>query len=67
MILSLPNIKTDSDNDKIAIDFRWSDVQEDDEEDIVLTNFIESLQKQTDEENVPNNNWRIAWWLRYCT
>ena len=31
--------------------FRWLDVQEEDEEDIALANFIESLQKQTDEEN----------------
>ena len=29
--------------------FRWLDVQEEDEEDIALANFIESLQKQTDE------------------
>ena len=35
-----------------VIDFRWSGVQED-EEDIALANFIENLQKQTDEENFP--------------
>ena len=38
-------------NDENAIDFRWSDVKEEDEEDTALANFIESLQKQTDEEN----------------
>ena len=37
-------------NDENAIDFRWSDVIKEDEEDIVLANFIESLQKQTDEK-----------------
>ena len=42
--------KIDPDNDENAIDFRWSDVQEEDKEDIALVNFIESLQNQTDEE-----------------
>ena len=37
-------------NDENVIDFKWSDVQEEDEEDIALANFIESLQKQTNEE-----------------
>ena len=37
-------------NDENAIDFKWSDVKED-EKDTALANFIESLQKQTDEEN----------------
>ena len=32
-----------------VIDFRWSSVQEEDEEDIALANFIDSLHKQTDE------------------
>ena len=40
-------------NDENAIDFKWSDVIEEDKEDIVLTNFIESLQKLTDEESFP--------------
>ena len=30
------------------IDFKLSDVKEEDEEDVALANFIESLQKQTD-------------------
>ena len=37
-------------NDENAIDFRLSDVKEEDEKDTSLANFIESLQKQTDEE-----------------
>ena len=40
---------TDPYNDENAIDFRWSDVQEE-EENIALANFIQSLLKQTDEE-----------------
>ena len=46
--------------DEIIIDFRLSDVQEDDEEDIVLANFFESLQKQTDEEVFFN---KVTRWL----
>ena len=41
--------KGDSENNENAIFFKWSDVQEEDEEDIIKVNFIESLQKQTDE------------------
>ena len=33
-----------------SIDFKWSDVTIEDEEDIALANFIENLQKQTNEE-----------------
>ena len=40
---------TDPYNDENDIDFKWSDVKED-EEDIFLTIFIERLQKQTDDE-----------------
>ena len=50
LILSLLS-KKNSYNNKNATDFRWSDAQEKDEEDVALANFIESLQKQTDEEN----------------
>ena len=38
--------KTGLKNDENVIDFRWSDVQEKDEEDIVNANFIECWQKQ---------------------
>ena len=52
--MSLLNKKTDPYNDENAFEFRWSDIQEEeDEEDIALANFIESLQKQTDEEIFP--------------
>ena len=40
--------KTDPHNDENAIDFKLSDSKEEDEEEIALTNFIKSLQKQTD-------------------
>ena len=44
--------KADPYNDENAIDFRWSDVKED-EEDIALANFNKNLQKQADEESFP--------------
>ena len=34
-----------------AIDFRWSNILEEDREDILRANFIESLKKQTDGKN----------------
>ena len=45
-----------------AIGFRSSDALEEDEEDIALANFIESLQKQTDEVVFfpQKSNWMIA-------
>ena len=45
--------------DENDIEFRWSGVQED-EVDIALANFIENLQKQTDEENFPK---KVTGWL----
>ena len=51
--IELTEQKTDPHNDENAIDFKWSSVKEEDEEDIVLANFSESLQKQVDEENFP--------------
>ena len=50
--LSLLRKISDLYNDENIINFRWSDVKFE-EEDIALTSFIESLQKQTDEENFP--------------
>ena len=41
---------TDPYNDENAIDFKWSGVKEEDEEDIALNNFIENLIMHTDEE-----------------
>ena len=61
LILSLLS-KKDPYNDKNAIDFKWSYVQEQDEEDIALANFIESLQKQIDEE-IKKITW---WWFDDC-
>ena len=58
--IELSEQKANPYNDENAIDFRLSNVQEEDEEDIVLTNFIENLQKQTDEENFQKSNWMIV-------
>ena len=51
--------KSDPYNDENAINFRWSDVEEENEEDIALANFIESLQKKTDEEIFHKSNLMI--------
>ena len=48
--IELTEQKADPYNDENAIKFRWSGVKEEDEEDIALANFNESLQKQADEE-----------------
>ena len=40
--------KDDPENDENVIDFRWLDIQGEDEEDIAKSNLIESLQKQAD-------------------
>ena len=54
LILSLLIKKTDSYNDENSTDSKWSDLTEEDEEDIALANFIESLKKKkTDEKNFP--------------
>ena len=45
--------KADHENDENAIDFRWSDIQGEDEEDIAKAYLIENLQKQADEEFFP--------------
>ena len=45
--------KADTDNDENVIDFRWSNVKGEEEEDIAKTKLIESLQKQADEEIFP--------------
>ena len=51
--IDLTEQKTGPYNDVNAIDSKWSDLTEEDEEDIALASFIESLQKQTNEENFP--------------
>ena len=53
--------KADPEN---TLDFRWSDVQEENEEGITKANLILRLQKQADKENFHKNSyWRIVWWL----
>ena len=52
--IKLTDKKTDTYNDENSIDSKWSDLTEEDEEDIALANFIESLKKkQTDEKILP--------------
>ena len=53
LILSLLIKKTVLYNDENAIDSKWSDLTEEDDEEIALANFIESLQNQTDEKIFP--------------
>ena len=43
--IELTDQKTDSYNDENSIDSKWSDLTEEDEEDIALANSIESLKK----------------------
>ena len=52
LILSLLSKKTDPKNNEYTFDFRWTNGQQEDEEDIVKENFIDSLQKKTDEEEL---------------
>ena len=46
LILSLLIKKTDPYNDENSIGSKWSDLTEEDKEDIALANFIESLKKR---------------------
>ena len=62
-MLSLLSKKTDPYNYENGIDFKWTDVKEEDE-DIALVSFIEGLQKQTDEEIFSK---KVTEWLRYRT
>ena len=59
--IELTDHKINPYNDENAIDSKWSDLTEEDEEDIALTYFIESLQMQTDEEIFQQKkNWMIV-------
>ena len=61
--IELTDQKTDPYNDENSIDSKWSDLTEEDEEDIALANFIESLKKkQTDEEIFQK---KVTRWLQY--
>ena len=51
--IELTGHKTDPCNYENSTDSKWSDLTEEDEEDIALTNFIESWKKQTDEKFFP--------------
>ena len=53
LILSLLIKKTDPYNDENSIGSKLSDLTEEDEEDIALANFIESLKKANWWENSP--------------
>ena len=55
LILSLLIKKTDPYNDENSIESKWSDVTEEDEEDIALANFIESLKKSKLMRNFSKN------------
>ena len=64
LILSLLIKKTDPYNDENFIDSKWSGLTEENEEDITLANFIESLNKA--------NRWeifskKVIRWLQYRT
>ena len=65
LVLSLLIKKTDPYNDENAIDSKWSDLTEEDEEDVAQANFIESLKKKA--------NWwanfskKVTRWLLYRT
>ena len=58
--IELTEQKSDLYNDENAIDYKLLGVQEEDEEDIALANFIESFQKQTNKENFQKSNWMIV-------
>ena len=47
-----------------AIGFRWSGEQE---ENIVIVNFIENYKSKMMRKIFQKNNWMIVLWLRYCT
>ena len=64
LILSLLRKKKDPYNDENAIDSKCSDLTEEDEEDVALDNFIESLNKAKWWEIFPK---KVIRWLQYRT
>ena len=61
--IELTEQKTDPYNDENAIDFRWSDAkEEEDEEDIALTSFSEKLAKAIRWGNFSK---KVTGWLWY--
>ena len=62
--IELTDKKTDRYNDENSIDSKWSDLTEEDEEDIALANFIESLKKANWWEHFSK---KVTKWLQYRT
>ena len=62
--IELTDQKTDPYNDKNSIDSKWSDLTEENEEDIALANFIECLNKANWWENFSK---KVIRWLQYRT
>ena len=66
--IKLTDKKTDPYNDENSIDFKWSDLAEEDDEYIALANFIESLKKTNWWENFSKNLSKILTrWLQNRT
>ena len=63
--IDLTEQKTDPYNDENVIDFKWSNVKEEDEEDIALANFIESLKKKVNWQEIFSK--KVIRWLQYRT
>ena len=59
LVLSLLS-KKDPYNDENTIDFKWSGVKEEDEEDIALTNFIQNYKSKLMRNIFHKSNWMIA-------
>ena len=57
--------KTDPYNDENSIGSKWSDVTEEDEEDIALANFIESLKIKAKRWEIFSK--KVTRWLQYRT
>ena len=64
LILSLVSKKTDPYNNENSIDSKWSDLIEEDEEDIALAYLIESLKKANWWGNFSK---KVTRWLQYST
>ena len=62
--IELTDQKIDPYNDENAIDSKWSDLTEENEEDIALANFIESLNKANWWESFSK---KVIRWLQYRT
>ena len=61
----LTDQKTDPCNDENSIESKWSDLTEEDEEDIALANFIESLKNESKLMRIFSK--KATRWLQYRT